>query len=244
MQFLTFLRLMNIGAFLFALLARVVWSNPVTIPALPLVPAPFYDAITGVVFTTLLIWCIRPVRAFPADRELIEDIGGWIALSLLTLGVSSMTGPPWELVWTTISFISLCLVYMKIQYHPRRSPWMRSPFSVLLAWMSTMLLILPFRILSDFQFTSLFGLSEQQWSTIALIVAIIGGLLFVVIHSDWVFGLALVWYLIGLYFNDRLFLLQQIVTGVGIVCVLLLCYYVFYKRQRLFRQQSPKSSSS
>lgn len=107
-----------------------------------------------------------------------------------------------------------------------------------------MLLILPFRILSDFQFTSLFGLSEQQWSTIALIVAIIGGLLFVVIHSDWVFGLALVWYLIGLYFNDRLFLLQQIVTGVGIICVLLLCYYVFYKRQRLFRQQSPKSSSS
>ncbi|KOP30811.1 hypothetical protein ADM98_05050 [Exiguobacterium sp. BMC-KP] len=244
MQFLTVLRFMNIGAFLFALLARVVWPHPVTIPALPLVPAPFFDAIAGVVFTTLLIWCIRPVRAFPADRELIEDIGGWLALSLVTLGVSSMTGPPWELVWTTISFISLCLVYMKIQYHPRRSPWMRSPFSVLLAWMSTMLLILPFRILSDFQFTSLFGLSEHQWSTVALILAIIGGLLFIVIHSDWVFGLVLVWYLIGLFFNERLGFLQQIVTGLGIVCALLVCYYIFYKRQRFFRQHSSKSSST
>lgn len=243
-QYVTFLRLMNIGAFLFALLARIVWSNPITLPALPLVPAPFFDAITGIVFTTLLIWCIRPVRAFPADRELIEDIGGWLALALVTLGVSSMTGPPWELVWTTISFISLCLVYMKIQHHPRRSPWMRSPISVLLAWMSTMLLILPFRILSDFQFTSLFGLSEHQWSTIALIGAIVGGLLFIVIHSDWVFGLAFVWYLIGLLFNDRLVLLQQIMTGLGIICALLLCYYVFQKRQRLFRQHSPKSSSS
>ncbi|HBF58263.1 MAG TPA: hypothetical protein DDW40_03015 [Exiguobacterium sp.] len=107
-----------------------------------------------------------------------------------------------------------------------------------------MLLILPFRILSDFQFTSLFSLSETQWSTIALALAVIGGLLFVIIHSDWVFGLTLVWYLIGLFFNDRLALVQQIVTGIGIVCVLLLCYYVFYSRQRLFRQQSPKSSSS
>ncbi|WP_313122299.1 hypothetical protein [Exiguobacterium sp.] len=244
MQYLTFLRLMNVGAFLFAMLARVVWQHPMTILKLSLVPAPFFDAIAGVVFTTLLIWCIRPVRAFPADRELIEDIGGWLALSLVTLGISSMSGPPWELVSTTISFISLCLVYMKIQHHPRRSPWMRSPVSVLLAWISTMLLILPFRILSDFQFTSLFSLSERQWSTSALALAVIGGLLFIAIHSDWVFGLALIWYLAGLLFNERLILLQQIIAGIGIMCVLLLCYYVFQKRQRLFRQHSPKSSSS
>ena len=218
-------------------------SARTSLPALPLVPASFFDAIAGVVFTTLLIWCIRPVRAFPADRELIEDIGGWLALSLLTLGVSSISGPPWELVWTTISFISLCLVYMKIQQHPRRSPWMRSPFSVLLAWMSTMLLILPFRILSDFQFTSLFGLTDSQWSTVILVAAIVGGLLIIVIHSDWVFGLVLVWYLIGLFFNDRLLRFPQILAGAGVIVALYCCYYVFQKRQRLFRQFPPKSSS-
>lgn len=244
MQFLTFLRFMNLGAFLFALLARVVWRHPATIPSLSLVPAPFFDAISGVVFTTLLIWCIRPVRAFPADRELIEDIGGWLFLSLVTLGVSSISGPPWELVWTTISFISLCLVYMKTQHHPRRSPWMRSPISLLLAWTSTMLLILPFRILSDFQFTFLFGLSEQQWSTIALIVCIFFGILFILIHSDWVFGLVLAWYLTGLFFNDRLFMLQQILAGIGILLTLSFCYYIFRKRQQLFRQPTSKSSSS
>jgi hypothetical protein len=111
-QYLTLLRFMNVGAFLFAMLACVVWQQPMTILKLPLVPAPFFDANAGVVFTTLLIWCIRSVRAFPAYRELIEDIGGWLALSLVTLGISIMSGPPWELVSTTISLISLCLVYM------------------------------------------------------------------------------------------------------------------------------------
>ncbi|WP_214849017.1 hypothetical protein [Exiguobacterium sp. s193] len=234
---LTGLRLLNFLTFLFVLLARVVWYDAP--PELPLAikPAPFVDAIVGVVYTTLLIWCIRPVKGYPADRTLLLDIGGWFSLTMLSLGVSSIVGPPWELVFMTISFISLCLIYIKIQQHPNRSPWMRSPFSVFLAWASVQILILPFRILRDFRFEELFGLSVSVWTTIMLIAFACGVLLFTFLHMDWVFGLVMVWFYAGLFFNGRLSLLQQLIVVVTTLAVLTAVIVVFRKRQKLFSQQ-------
>ncbi|MDI3235423.1 hypothetical protein QK289_10420 [Exiguobacterium antarcticum] len=245
MQPLTGLRFLNLVSFLFVLLARVVWYETPTGDSLAIMPASFIDAIFGVVYTTLLIWCIRPVQAYPADRTLIFDISGWFMLTMLGFGASSIIGPPWELVSTTISFISLCIIYIKIQHHPNRSPWMRSPFSVFLAWSSVQVLILPFRILQDFRFDDLFGLTATQWVSLMLLIFASGALCFVLIHADWVFGLVIIWYYIGLFFNERLNSLQQGLT-IGIIIVLMIAIIiVFRKRDQLFsKEKRPISQES
>ncbi|WP_214893958.1 hypothetical protein [Exiguobacterium sp. H66] len=52
---LTGLRLLNFLSFLFVLLARVVWYKTPTELPLAIMPAPFVDAVVGVLYTTLLI---------------------------------------------------------------------------------------------------------------------------------------------------------------------------------------------
>ena len=237
MQALTGLRLLNLISFLFVLLARVVWYEAPTGEPLAIVPASFTDAVFGVVYTTLLIWCIRPVQAYPADRTLIFDISGWFVLTMLGYGAGSIVGPPWELVLTTISFISLCIIYMKVQHHPNRSPWMRSPFSVFLAWSSIQILILPFRILRDFRFEDLFGLMTSEWVTIMLILFACGIVFFIFVHTDWVFGLVMIWYYVGLFFNGRLTDFQQGVAVFSVIAVLAAVILVFRKRDRLFAEE-------
>ncbi|VWX33788.1 hypothetical protein [Exiguobacterium oxidotolerans] len=234
---LTGLRLLNFLSFLFVLLARVVWHKTPTELPLAIMPAPFVDAVLGVLYTTLLIWCIRPVRSYPADRTLILDISGWFSLTMIGLGASSIVGPPWELVLMTVSFISLCLIYSKIQQHPNRSPWMRSPFSVFLAWSSVQILILPFRILRDFRFEELFGLSVSLWTSIMLIVFAGGVLVFSWFHSDWVFGVVMIWFYSGLFFNDRLTWTQEWITVIATVAVAIVTVVVFRRRQKIFSEQ-------
>lgn len=237
MQALTGLRLLNLISFLFVLLARVVWYEAPAGERLAIMPAPFIDAIFGVVYTTLLIWCIRPVQAYPADRRLIFDISGWFMLTMVGYGASSIIGPPWELVLTTISFIALCIIYMKIQHHPNRSPWMRSPFSVFLAWSSIQILILPFRILRDFRFADLFGLPTSEWVTVMLILFALGAAFFIFVHTDWVFGLVMIWYYIGLFFNGRLTDFQQGITIFSVIIITAAVIIVFRKREKLFREE-------
>ncbi|WP_114571481.1 hypothetical protein [Exiguobacterium flavidum] len=196
---------------------------------------PFTLAIWGVIYTVLFVWCVRPIVSYPADRALIEDIGWWFPLNMLFLGASVFIDGYWTIVAMTLALVTLGVIYAKTQHHPNRSPWMRSPFSVYLAWLSVLSFVHPFIIFDMLHVSSLFGMDESMWLTVVIVLMLITSGLFVWTQDDWIFGIVFAWTFTGLYFNGQVSSLQQVLLVLSFLAVFVSSLFILKRRGAMLK---------
>ncbi|WP_350020094.1 TspO/MBR family protein [Priestia flexa] len=186
-------------------------------------PAGYAFAIWGLIYTLLVIWVIRQFIAREDQKEIYAKIGIWFFISCLL-------NSAWIFIFQYLYFtlallimvlflVTLIIIYSIIQ-NSRMTTWfMRLPISIYIGWISVATIVNVFVVFQANGIETLFGLSEETWAIIMLIVGGILGILFTRKNRDIAYSLVFVWAFIAISVKQSAY--SGIVTTVWIVIVIL-----------------------
>ncbi len=186
-------------------------------------PAGYAFAIWGLIYTLLVIWVIRQFIAREDQKEIYAKIGIWFFISCLL-------NSAWIFIFQYLYFtlallimvlflVTLIIIYSIIQ-NSRMTTWfMRLPISIYIGWISVATIVNVFVVFQANGIETLFGLSEETWAIIMLIVGGILGILFTRKNRDIAYSLVFVWAFIAISVKQSAY--SGIVTTVWIVVVIL-----------------------
>ncbi|WP_210608311.1 TspO/MBR family protein [Priestia flexa] len=186
-------------------------------------PAGYAFAIWGLIYTLLVIWVIRQFIAREDQKEIYAKIGIWFFISCLL-------NSAWIFIFQYLYFtlallimvlflVTLIIIYSIIQ-NSRMTTWfMRLPISIYIGWISVATIVNVFVVFQANGIETLFGLSEETWAIIMLIVGGILGILFTRKNRDIAYSLVFVWAFIAISVKQSAY--SGIVTTVWVVVVIL-----------------------
>lgn len=162
------------------------------------VPAGYVFSIWGLIYVLLAIWLIQQFRSL-ASNEGATRLGLFVATSffnitwLLSWHYEFFTSSIVIMIGLLISLIFLYLSYPKGDY--RFSG--RLPFSIYLGWISVALMANISFVLKYYEWDG-FGISEQVWAQLLLILATVLAAFIRVHNRDILFSLVVIWAFIGI----------------------------------------------
>lgn len=214
-------------------------------------PAPITFAIWGVIYILLAIFVIYQFGAFKGNRrreEVVRNIG-------IFFGVSSLVNAGWIVAWhykniaaslivMIVLLLSLLVVYMRInslEMSKRERALVRFPFSIYLAWI-TIATIANFTVWLVSIDWSGWGLSDQSWTIIVIILGMIISLALMTANDDAAYGLAIIWAYTGIIikqlsesgFNGE-YTGIIIAAAISILIIVITMIYIIYKRKNYRR---------
>lgn len=165
-------------------------------------PAGYAFAIWGLIYFLLTVWVIRQFIVKDEQKEDYRKIGVWFF-------INAILNSSWVIVFqyeyfTTSIFImlgillTLIIIYKMIQRLPHSTWFMRFPFSVYIGWISVATIVNVFVIFEANGIEQLFGLDEQIWAIVMLIVGAILGVVFTLTQHDIAYSLVFIWAFIAI----------------------------------------------
>lgn len=145
-------------------------------------PAGYAFAIWGLIYTLLIIWIIRQFIAREDQKEIYAKIGIWFFISCLLnsawIFIFQYRYFTLALLVIVLFLVTLMIIYSIIQ-NSRMTTWfMRLPISIYIGWVSVATIVNVFVVFQANGIETLFGLGEQTWAIIMLVVGGILGVLF------------------------------------------------------------------
>lgn len=214
-------------------------------------PAPITFAIWGVIYILLAVFVIYQFGALKGNRrraEVIRNIG-------VFFGISSLVNAGWIFAWhykniaasliiMIILLLSLLVVYTRInslEMSKREKALIRFPFSIYLAWI-TIATIANFTVWLVSIDWSGWGLSDQSWTIIVIILGMIISLALMTANDDAAYGLAIIWAYAGIMikqlsesgFNGE-YTGIIIAAAISILIIVITMIYIIYKRKNYRR---------
>ena len=186
-------------------------------------PADFTFAIWSFIYLAVGTFVIKGLFIEEDNAKEIEIIGylfmatclyniGWIiAWQHLHIGISFGL---MFLLWATLAYI-----YYKLATNDARSLY-TIPFSIYLGWIAVSILANFNVLLIDAGFAFM-GMEQETWTTILILIGIVGGFIMLYLNKDVVFTTVLVWAFSGIVFKNGGGEMNMMVI-VGIIGILLL----------------------
>ncbi|MBM7702196.1 tryptophan-rich sensory protein [Metabacillus iocasae] len=165
-------------------------------------PAGYAFTIWGLIYLLLTVWVARQFFTSDDQKDIYRKIGVWFFLNAL---LNSL----WVFVFQNEYFnasifimlgilLTLIIIYTIIQHSPHSTWFMRFPISVYIGWISVATIVNVFVIFEANGIEQLFGLSEQSWAVIMLIVGALLGVVFTLTQNDIVYSLVFIWAFIAI----------------------------------------------
>ncbi|MBY6085862.1 TspO/MBR family protein [Priestia flexa] len=186
-------------------------------------PAGYAFAIWGLIYTLLIIWIIRQFIAREDQKEIYAKIGIWFFISCLLnsawIFIFQYRYFTLALLVIVLFLVTLMIIYSIIQ-NSRMTTWfMRLPISIYIGWVSVATIVNVFVVFQANGIETLFGLGEQTWAIIMLVVGGILGVLFTRKNRDIAYSLVFIWAFIAISVKQSAY--SGIVTTVWVVVVIL-----------------------
>lgn len=186
-------------------------------------PEGYAFAIWGLIYFLLTVWVIRQFFVNDEQKENDRKIGVWFFINAI---LNSLWVIVFQYEYFNVSIfimvgilLTLIIIYRIIQHLPHSTWFMRFPFSVYIGWISVATIVNVFVIFEANGIEQLFGLDEQVWAIIMLIVGAILGVVFTLTQHDIAYSLVFIWAFIAIMVEQRDY--PAIVTASKVAVVLL-----------------------
>lgn len=217
-------------------------------------PAPITFAIWGVIYISLLAFCVyhlihawRQSTSFEANKDLMT-IGGWFILN----NIATIS---WLIAWTNeqlllsvllifTQLISLIIINTRLPvYDPTRGAaskiFTQFPLSIYFAWLTIATIANTSSYLAALNWGG--GISAVTWTVIMISVAVIITVMVVLMRKNVFYGIVVIWALYGIILKRQMEaggndepIIDAAATGIGItvaICILQLIRNRANKRQ-------------
>lgn len=195
-------------------------------------PAGYVFSIWGVIYIALVIWTLRQFKQDQQMRAVYQDTHRLFWLINLLNGIWLIT---WHYFYFGIGVIIMVLLLVSlismytIINQVKETTFDRIPFSLYLGWISVATIANISYYLTEIGWGG-FGISDEVWTVIMLVIAFILATLFRYIHSDIVYPLVFVWALIGVGIKNQG--TSELVSMVSfIISALLILVILFVKKK-------------
>ncbi|RWZ54455.1 tryptophan-rich sensory protein [Halobacillus fulvus] len=168
-------------------------------------PAGYVFSIWGLIYMLLAIWVLRQFPKSRRNLPIYQETSGLFVLSCIwnTLWIFM-----WHYEFFGLSVIVMLLLlvtlirlYVKLK-EAGASFWDQLPFSVYLGWVSVATIANISYFLKYINWDG-FGISEQIWTLLLLLIATGLAIFFMKLEDDWVYPLVFVWAFIGIGVNHQ-----------------------------------------
>ena len=200
--------------------AQISDQNPTLIT-----PAGYVFSIWSVIYILLAVFVIS--QLLTSGKEVREKVG-WLFI------ISSILNIVWLFLWqyelllfsVVIMFlllITLILIYLRLDVGKpvtrlREKIVFHLPFSVYLGWITIATIANVAAAAVSINWDG-FGISPETWAILVLVIALLIAMLILLTRKDIVYGLVIIWALIGIAVKQSLN--QNIVTMVEIIVIIL-----------------------
>lgn len=187
-------------------------------------------------------------QLLPSGKEVREKVG-WLFI------ISSILNIVWLYLWqhelllfsVVIMFlllITLILIYLRLEVGKpiarlREKMVFHLPFSVYLGWI-TIASIANVAVAAVSINWDGFGISPETWAIVILVIALLIAMLVVITRKDIVYGLVIIWALIGIAVkqssNQNIVTMVEIIVTVLSLTMIATTLYSRYKHQRKIKQ--------
>jgi hypothetical protein len=213
------------------------------------VPAGLTFAIWGVIYTLLIVFAmyqVMTVRKDAGEADPVVRIGYWFFLSCIA---NSLWIVAWHWQFQLMSLILMLVILASLiamhtqlrSYKGVKSTGYRFavmlPISVYLGWI-TVATVANFTSVAVVLGWGRLGLSEEFWTVLVLVVAIVLNVLAVLLKGDIGFALVGIWALYGIYLkrSGSLPVVQSVVTvalvGMGLIALAVVYQMVAHSRKK------------
>lgn len=208
-------------------------------------PAGITFSIWSVIYLLLGIFVVYGlIRAWQDQKvKFVFKIGNWFIYSCI-FNMAWIFVWHYEIVWASLVVMigilyTLIKVYKKnLKLRKKLKPLekyiVNLPFSIYLGWISVATIANVAIVLVNYNWNR-FGLSQEFWTVLVMIVAILLGLKFIMRKRDIFYGLVIVWALIGIWIKRSADLepIQAIyyTVVVGVFVLVLSSFVQIYKRK-------------
>ena len=183
------------------LTAQVSDANPTLIT-----PAGYVFSIWGIIYVLLGVFVVFQALPSQAGKDYHKRIGWLFVLSSL-LNIAWLF--LWQFEYLSLSVVlmflllaSLIAIYLRVKIGKSTVPLreklaVHTPFSVYLGWITIASIANVAVTLVSVGWDG-FGISQETWATLIIIVALLITVLVVALRKDLAFGLVIIWALVGI----------------------------------------------
>lgn len=191
------------------------------------IPAGYVFSIWGIIY---LAWLAFSIYIFTVKDQKTNQIIRSITPTYVISGVlNSFWLVAWHYQYFLASVIIICLlllsliyIYEKLRtlpYSKKNSLFIKAPFSLYLGWISVATIANISNYISLSQ-PNLLGINGEIWALIMIVVAGVLGAFASIRHKDIIFGLVVVWAVIGIGVNFSSSSIISIACLIGVVITL------------------------
>jgi len=202
------------------------------------VPAGLTFGIWGVIYTLLILFAIYQIRDIfkkdKIDMPFLEKIG-------VLFIISSIANILWIILWhyeqvifsllaMILLFFSLLLIYLRLEIGKsdvslNEKLFIQVPFSVYIGWITVATIANVTAVLVEINWDG-FGISQQTWTILIIIIATILTILVLYNRKDYAYSAVIVWALLGIYLkrisDDAIFGVQTMIANTAIIAIIVI----------------------
>lgn len=245
MKQLRTLAIINIAAFIVALGMNYLFPSSQNVGNVAdalgsiIQPAGYTFSIWGFIYLLITIWLIRMFFAKGIEAESYKKIGGWFAANILLNSLWILVFES-ELIGLSVFiiagvFLTVLIIYLKIESTPGTPWWHRLPFSAYLGWITVAVIVNVFAWTNASGIDSFLGLDELAWTVILLVIATAITLFVTLRHQDVMYPAIVIWAFIGIIVKEQE--RTQLVTLLWIL-IALIAVTILYQVVRFFKQKT------
>ena len=205
------------------------------------VPAGLTFSIWGVIYTLLILFAIYQIRdLFKKDKT---DIPFLEKIGVLFL-ISSVANIIWIILWhyeqvifsllaMILLFVSLLLIYLRLEIGKsdvklKEKLFVHVPFSVYIGWITVATIANVTAVLVEIGWGG-FGISQQTWTILIIIIATILTILVLYNRKDYAYSAVIIWALLGIYLkrisDDTIFGVQTMIANTAIIAIIVIIVF-------------------
>ena len=212
------------------------------------VPAGITFAIWGVIYILIIMFAIYLAKDLfkkeKTTKPFLEKISFYFILA-------SLANIIWIFLWhyeqvllsllaMVLLFFSLLMIYLRlnigIEKVSSKEKWfIHLPISVYIGWITVATIANVTAVLVTINWDG-FGISEEIWTMLVIIVAAIVTIFMLVKRKDWQYSTVIIWALLGIYLkriaDDPIYGLQTQIAytaAIGIIVIILIAGFSVYK---------------
>jgi hypothetical protein len=200
------------------------------------VPAGLTFSIWGVIYTLLVLFAIYQIRDLfrkeKTDMPFLEKIG-------VLFIISSIANVIWIILWhyeqvifsllaMILLFVSLLLIYLRLEIGKsdillKEKLFVQLPFSVYIGWITVATIANVTAVLVEIGWDG-FGISQQTWTILIIIIATILTILVLYNRKDYAYSAVIIWALLGIYLkrtaDDAIFGVQTMIANTALIAII------------------------
>lgn len=202
------------------------------------VPAGITFAIWGVIYVLIILFSIYLAKDFFKKEKTTETFLEKISYFFILANIANIV---WIFLWhyeqvilslfaMLLLFGSLLILYLRLnigleKVSMKDKLFIHVPISVYLGWITVATIANVTAVLVIINWTG-FGISEEIWTILVLIITTIITMLIIITRIDYAYGAVIIWALIGIYLKrsttDPIYGLQTQIANTAMIAILLI----------------------